>query len=69
MSIITVRNVSKVFGDADHGAALIPAVNNVSPDVKSGKFFSIIDPSGCGKSTLLRIIAGLFPVTLGPLDP
>ena len=65
MSILTLRNVSKVFGDADNGAALIPAVNNVSLDVQAGEFFSIIGPSGCGKTTLLRIIGGLIAATAG----
>ena len=65
MSILTLRNVSKVFGEPDNGAALIPAVNNVSLDVQAGEFFSIIGPSGCGKSTLLRIIGGLIPATSG----
>ena len=67
MSILTLRNVSKVFGDADNGTALISAVNDVSLDVQAGEFFSIIGPSGCGKSTLLRIIGGLFPGTRGHL--
>jgi len=65
MSILNLRKVSKVFGDADNGAELITAVNDVSLDVQSGEFFSIIGPSGCGKSTLLRIIGGLLPATAG----
>ncbi|MEO3417028.1 ABC transporter ATP-binding protein [Roseovarius sp. CAU 1744] len=34
------------------------AVNNVSFDIPSGSFFSILGPSGCGKTTLMRMIAG-----------
>jgi len=67
MSILTLRNVNKVFGDPDNGAALVPAVDNVSLDVQAGEFFSIIGPSGCGKSTLLRVIGGLLPATSGEL--
>jgi NitT/TauT family transport system ATP-binding protein len=67
MAILTIRNVSKVFGDADNGAALVAAVDNVSLDVQAGEFFSIIGPSGCGKSTFLRIIGGLIPATSGEL--
>jgi len=67
MSILTLCNVSKVFGDADNGAELMPAVNDVSLDVQAGEFFSIIGPSGCGKSTLLRIIGGLIAATAGEL--
>jgi len=34
------------------------AVRNVSFDIPSGSFFSILGPSGCGKTTLMRMIAG-----------
>ena len=67
MSILTHRRVSNVFGDADNGAALITAVDDVSLEVQDGEFYSIIDPSGWGKSTLVRIVAGLFPVIRGHL--
>ena len=67
MAILTLRNVSKVFGEADNGAAQVVAVSDVSLDVNAGEFFSIIGPSGCGKSTLLRIIGGLLPDSGGDL--
>jgi NitT/TauT family transport system ATP-binding protein len=41
------------------------AVEDVSLDVGSGEFVSIVGPSGCGKSTLLALIAGLVPLTAG----
>lgn len=34
------------------------AVNDVSFEIPSGSFFSILGPSGCGKTTLMRMIAG-----------
>jgi NitT/TauT family transport system ATP-binding protein len=37
----------------------ITAVENVSLNINSNEFVSIIGPSGCGKSTLLRAAAGL----------
>src|SRR6059036_1209224 len=67
MAILTLRNVSKVFGSADNGVEQVLAVNEVSFDVSAGEFFSIIGPSGCGKSTLLRIIGGLLPASAGEL--
>ena len=67
MAILTLRNVSKVFGSADNGAEQILAVDSVSLDVGAGEFFSIIGPSGCGKSTLLRIIGGLLDASSGQL--
>jgi NitT/TauT family transport system ATP-binding protein len=67
MAILTLRNVSMVFGSADNGSEQVPALNDVSLDVQAGEFFSIIGPSGCGKSTLLRIIGGLLRATAGEL--
>ena len=34
------------------------AVDDVSFEIPSGSFFSILGPSGCGKTTLMRMIAG-----------
>jgi sulfate transport system ATP-binding protein len=49
---ITVRSVSKRFGDA-------AALDDVSLDVPDGSLTALLGPSGGGKSTLLRIVAGL----------
>ena len=49
---ITVRNVTKRFGD-------FIALDNVSVDIPAGSLTALLGPSGGGKSTLLRIIAGL----------
>jgi sulfate transport system ATP-binding protein len=49
---ITVRNVTKRFGD-------FVALDNVSVDIPAGSLTALLGPSGGGKSTLLRIIAGL----------
>jgi len=48
----------------------IPAVDNVSFEVRAREFVAIVGPSGCGKTTCLRMAAGLeFPtagsVTVG----
>jgi NitT/TauT family transport system ATP-binding protein len=67
MTILTLRNVSKIFGSPDNGADQVHAMQDVSMEVQAGEFFSIIGPSGCGKSTLLRIIGGLLPATSGDL--
>jgi NitT/TauT family transport system ATP-binding protein len=67
MTILTLRSISKAFAASDNGFGQVPALNEVSLEVASGEFFSIIGPSGCGKSTLLRIIGGLLEASSGEL--
>lgn len=55
---LSVQNVFKTFGD-------FAAVDGVSFEVETGKFFSILGPSGCGKTTLLRMVAGFFEPSSG----
>ncbi len=56
---LSFENVSKVFED---GTA---ALQDVSLDVRTGEFVSLIGPSGCGKSTVLRLASGLLDQTAG----
>ena len=58
MSIISVRNLSKAFGENI-------ILQNVNADIEKGEVISIIGPSGTGKSTLLRAINFLDPPTGG----
>ncbi|MBD8511079.1 maltose/maltodextrin ABC transporter ATP-binding protein MalK [Photobacterium sp. CAU 1568] len=60
MASVTLRNVSKAYGDN-----LIS--KNVNLDIAEGEFVVFVGPSGCGKSTLLRCIAGLEDITSGDL--
>jgi iron(III) transport system ATP-binding protein len=43
----------------------VPAVSDVSFEVRPGQLVTLLGPSGCGKTTTLRMVAGLEPVTTG----
>lgn len=63
---VSVRGLTKVY-EARRGASTV-AVEDVSFEVGSGEFVSILGPSGCGKTTLLRCIAGLIPYDRGEIN-
>jgi ABC-type nitrate/sulfonate/bicarbonate transport system ATPase subunit len=54
---IEVRAVSKWFHPKGQP---LHVLDDISFEVPTGEFVSIIGPSGCGKSTLLRIVHGLI---------
>ena len=53
-----LKNIAKKFGKTI-------AVDDVSIEIKTGEFLTLLGTSGCGKTTILRIIAGLENVTSG----
>ncbi|MEU9137414.1 ABC transporter ATP-binding protein [Streptomyces sp. NPDC048404] len=56
--------VSKSFGrPADR-----PVLDDITLDVATGEFVTLLGASGCGKSTLLNLVAGLDEPTLGTID-
>jgi ABC-type Fe3+/spermidine/putrescine transport system ATPase subunit len=50
-SLLSIREVEKRFGAR-------PVLRNISLEVASGEFLTILGESGSGKTTLLRLIAG-----------
>lgn len=64
-SKIKIQDLVKQFQTKD---GVFTAVDNISLDIKSGSFFTIVGPSGCGKTTLLRILAGLEDATSGKVE-
>ncbi len=62
MALLELRNVSKIYHT---GGEEIRALDDVSLDLQSGEFISIIGPSGSGKSTLMHILGCLDSPTHG----
>jgi len=64
MPLVELRNVSKIY---HLGGEEIRALDEVTLDIDSGEFISIIGPSGSGKSTLMHILGCLDTPTRGTL--
>jgi len=60
--ILDIRGVSKAFPTP---VGPVTVLQDISLQLGTGEFVSLIGPSGCGKTTLLRIVAGLIPPTRG----
>lgn len=62
MSIVELKNVSRVYRAGDHE---LRALSQVNLSLEEGKFVVILGPSGAGKSTLLNLLGGLDSPTEG----
>ncbi|CCE05761.1 conserved hypothetical protein [Bradyrhizobium sp. STM 3843] len=61
---IEVKNVGQVFKTRSQD---VVALEDVSLEIKPGRFAVLVGPSGCGKSTLLMMMAGLRQQTSGTI--
>ena len=57
---VEIIDVTKQFGE-------VTAVDQMSLEIASGAFYSLLGPSGCGKTTTLRMIAGFEQPTSGEI--
>lgn len=64
-SAIRLQGVSKIYTAGD---TQVRAIENVSLEIRSDSFVSLIGPSGCGKSTILKLLAGLTRPSAGLIE-
>ena len=64
MSVITVKNLRKVYGKGENK---VVALDNINFEVSKGEFVAIIGSSGSGKSTLLHQVGGVDGPTSGKI--
>ncbi len=60
MAEVSLINVHKAYGH-------VPAVKDITLEIKDREFVVLVGPSGCGKSTTLRMIAGLEEISAGKI--
>jgi iron(III) transport system ATP-binding protein len=63
MVAISIRGLSKSYG----GETELAAVSDLSIDITTGQFVTLLGPSGCGKTTTLRLIAGFIAPEAGTI--
>ena len=63
MSILEVRQLSKVYGDKQ---AFQEVLKEINLDVDEGEFISM-GPSGSGKTTLLNVLSSIDYMTKGSI--
>ena len=62
---VTLKNVTREYISPSKEPFL--AVDNISLNIQSGEFVTLLGPSGCGKTTTLRMIAGFEVPTEGEI--
>ena len=65
MGFIKVDQIGKTYGA---GAAAVSAITDMSFEIESGEFVSIMGESGAGKSTLLSVLGGMNTPTTGAYE-
>ncbi|MBK1468065.1 ABC transporter ATP-binding protein [Parvimonas parva] len=60
MSTITIKKISKAFGNVE-------VLKPFTETFEDGEFITLLGPSGCGKTTMLRLIAGFEKPNTGEI--
>ena len=61
--VISIKNLSRIFFDST--GTPIPALNNVSIDIKKGCTYGFLGGNGAGKSTMFKILTSTIPPSFG----
>jgi len=64
MSIVSVRHLTKTYGEGDLAVA---AVRNVDLDIEPGEVVLVMGPSGSGKTTLLLMLGAMLRPSSGSI--
>jgi putative ABC transport system ATP-binding protein len=64
MSIISIKNLEKVYNDT---GVPVHAVNGINLTFEEGEFSAVVGPSGSGKTTFLNMVGGLDSPTKGEI--
>ena len=60
--LLKVDHINKTYGNDNQ-----KTLADITFEIATGEFISVVGPSGCGKSTLLKIMAGLLDSDAGQL--
>jgi teichoic acid transport system ATP-binding protein len=60
-----MSDVRRLLRREDSGGRIIPALRNVSFEVRKGSVLAVIGRNGAGKSTLCRVVTGILPPDAG----
>lgn len=64
MSLVSIRNLSKNYGEGENQ---VKALKHVNLEINQGEFVALLGTSGSGKSTLLNVIGGLDTAACGEI--
>lgn len=64
MSLVSIRNLSKNYGEGENQ---VNALKHVNLEINQGEFVALLGTSGSGKSTLLNVIGGLDIAACGDI--